>query len=151
MFLCQKEFKDIAEIGDPDTLVYPYGMIPEYPREEISTIFSLGSHDGPVIGIITINGKFYLAECLEVEIAPRIFLILEIKAEHMRLFLNYCFWYSKFKSDGICYNYDGSRGSCMNPPNNLVVPPGEVIHPNLEIDVSYAKILGYFKSWKLLY
>jgi hypothetical protein len=151
MFLSFKEFKNIAEIGDPEVLVYPYNMVPEYPRDEISTVFSLGSHDGPAAGLITMDGKFYLAESLEFNSFPRIFLILDLEASHVDLFLNYCFWYSKFKSDGICFNYNGLSGPCAVPLDSLTIPQEELTHPSLKVDIGSCKVIGYFKSWRLLY
>lgn len=152
MFLSLSEFEKIAEESSDDLrIVYPYNLIPEYDRGEISTIFSLGSNDGPATGIISISGRMYLAETLDVRSYPRKFLILDLKDKHMDVFFNYCTWYSKYKSDGICYNWDGNRGSCLSTENIIISPEKDLIHPSLQIDVRYAKIIGWFSGWKKLY
>ena len=152
MFLSLSEFKKFAEENSDDlSVIYPYELIPEYEREQISTIFSLGSRDGPGVGIISILGKMYIAEALDLESFPRKFLILDIKSKDMNVFLNYCLWYSRYKSDGICYNWDGNSGACLTTENNTLELKEDLTHPLLQIDIGYAKIVGWFSGWKKVY
>jgi hypothetical protein len=116
----------------------PLNQFDYVDREEIKTLYSTGSYDGPLCGVIEWKDKRYYASCPDQERVPRIFLIIEIAEDQERLL------------EEAHKNY-ASSGATSTLLRNILPARRETAYKTLfkirEETEKNGKIVGFFEDW----
>lgn len=125
-------YKDIKD--------WPIVPVEEIERDDIETLYSFGSYDGPYTGLIKWNGKFYWASRFSID--DYRYWVIELDQDHgQRLFED------SRNSDAIAYKRNGKPAFTGTPLEHKKLESFKKTS-SFEKPADDAKVVGYFLWWQ---